>query len=58
MIKCITCVNRTQTGKKQTCKMCKTKIIIGEMNEPFIEHCKFYEPNDLEKKASRNKKRN
>ena len=49
MIKCTICENHQRTGKKNTCSKCKTKIIYGVMQEPFIECCPFFTMTEMEK---------
>lgn len=50
MIKCTICKNYQKDGAKQTCSKCKTKIIYGVMQEPFIEVCNFFEMTENEKR--------
>ena len=49
MIKCIICENHQRTGAKHTCSKCDTKIIYGEMQEPFIECCEYFTMIEIEK---------
>ena len=49
MIKCIICENYQRAGAKHTCSKCKTKIIYGVMQEPFIECCQFFSMTEIEK---------
>ena len=49
MIKCIICENHQRSGKKHTCSKCKTKIIYGVMQEPFIECCEYFTMIEIEK---------
>ena len=49
MIKCIICENHQRAGAKHTCSKCKTKIIYGVMQEPFIECCQYFTMTVLEK---------
>ena len=49
MIKCIICENYQRTGIKHTCKKCKTKIVFGELQAPFIECCQYFTMTKFEK---------
>ena len=49
MIKCKICKNYQRTGAKHTCSKCKTKIIYGVMQEPFIECCQDFTMTETEK---------
>ena len=49
MNKCTICKNHQRTGAKHTCSKCKTKIIYGVMQEPFIECCQFFTMTETEK---------
>jgi hypothetical protein len=49
MIKCTICENHEQNGAKHTCRKCKTKIIYGEIQEPFIEFCSYFQMIEAEK---------
>ena len=49
MIKCTICKNHQRTGAKHTCSKCDTKIIYGEMQEPFIECCEYFTMIEIEK---------
>lgn len=49
MNKCIICKNHQRTGAKHTCSKCKTKIIYGVMQEPFIECCEHFTMIEIEK---------
>ena len=49
MIKCTICENYQRTGAKHTCSKCKTEIIYGVMQEPFIECCQYFAMTELEK---------
>ena len=49
MIKCTICENHQRTGKKHTCSKCKTKIIYGVIQEPFIECCEYFTMIEIEK---------
>jgi hypothetical protein len=49
MIKCTICENHERDGAKHTCRKCKTKIIYGEMQEPFIECCSSFKMIEAEK---------
>ena len=49
MIKCIIFENHQRDGAKHTCSKCKTKIIYGVMQEPFIECCQYFTMTVLEK---------
>ena len=49
MNKCIICENHQRTGAKHTCSKCDTKIIYGEMQEPFIECCEYFTMIEIEK---------
>ena len=49
MIKCTICENYQRAGKKHTCSKCKTKIIYGVMQEPFIEFCQYFTMTEIEK---------
>lgn len=49
MIKCTICENYQCTGAKHTCSKCKTKIIYGVMQGPFIECCQFFSMTEIEK---------
>ena len=49
MNKCKICENHQRTGAKHTCSKCKTKIIYGVMQEPFIECCQYFTMTVLEK---------
>lgn len=49
MIKCTICENHQRTGAKHTCSKCKTKIIYGVMQEPFIECCECFTMTKFEK---------
>lgn len=49
MIKCTICENHQRTGAKHTCSKCKTKIIYGVMQEPFIECCEYFTMIEIEK---------
>lgn len=49
MIKCTICENHQRAGKKHTCSKCKTKIIYGVMQEPFIEYCQDFTMTESEK---------
>ena len=50
MIKCTICENHECDGVKHTCSKCETKIIYGEIQEPFIEGCSYYKMIEAEKK--------
>lgn len=50
MIKCTICEYHELNGAKHTCTKCKTKIIYGKMQEPFIEFCTDYKMIEAEKK--------
>lgn len=50
MIKCTICENHQCDGAKHTCSKCQTKTIYGEIQEPFIEFCLYYEMDATEKK--------
>ena len=49
MNKCKICENHQRTGAKHTCSKCDTKIIYGEMQEPFIECCEYFTMIEIEK---------
>ena len=49
MNKCIICENQQSAGKKHTCYKCKTKIIYGVMQEPFIDCCQYFNMTESEK---------
>lgn len=49
MIKCTICENHECEGAKHTCRKCKTKIVYGEIQEPFIECCSYYKMTESEK---------
>lgn len=49
MIKCTICKNHQRDGAKHTCSKCKTKIIYGVMQEPFIECCEYFTMTEIEK---------
>ena len=49
MIKCTICENHQRDGAKHTCSKCKTKIIYGVMQEPFIECCEYFTMIEIEK---------
>ena len=49
MIKCTICENHQRDGAKHTCSKCKTKIIYGVMQEPFIEFCQYFTMTETEK---------
>ena len=49
MIKCTICENHQRAGKKHTCSKCKTKIIYGVLQEPFIECCEYFAMTESEK---------
>lgn len=50
MIKCTICENHERDGAKHTCRKCETKIVYGEMQEPFIECCSYFSMTEEEKK--------
>ena len=49
MIKCTICENHQRAGAKHTCSKCKTKIIYGVMQAPFIECCEYFTMIEIEK---------
>lgn len=42
MTKCYVCVNHITTGRRHLCTHCSTKVMFGDISEPFIEACKHF----------------
>lgn len=49
MIKCTICKNHQCDNKKNTCSKCKSKIIYGTIQEPFIDCCGYFSMTESEK---------
>ena len=58
MIKCYVCkkLRSSIDNKKHVCAECKGKIVFGEIQAPFIEHCSFFETEKERKRAAAEKR--
>ena len=45
MINCNICVYHNQQRLRHSCAKCENKIVIGELQAPFIEYCEYFTKN-------------